>query len=122
MNYLAWVKQIGWDKLAGVVVRVVAAVVEAIVKLVRRRKPVTPPADLEITILSISTETISAQWIAGPKTAPICASPSTAMLHPPVPAQAPVQDTSAEKESAAAWTSNGTPAGTTAAQVREQSK
>jgi hypothetical protein len=61
MNYLALVKQIGWDKLAGVVVRVVVAVVEAMVKLVTRRKPETvAPADgVRVTVLSISTETIS---------------------------------------------------------------
>ena len=106
MSYLAFVKQIGWDKLAGVVVRVVAAVVEAIVKLVRRPNagPVAPPEEIRVTVLSISTETISisssAQWTGG----------------------APVQPTIAESPPPSAWTSNDTPAGTVALQVREQSK
>ena len=65
MNYLAFVKQIGWDKLAGAVVRVVAAVVETIVRLVRsrRREAVAPAEGLRVTILSISTETISVETV-----------------------------------------------------------
>jgi len=128
MSYLAFVKQIGWDKLAGVVVRVVAAVVEAIVKLVRRPRPgpVAPPEEIRVTVLSISTETISisssGQWTAGAKTAPISASPSTTMRHEVASAHAPVQPTIAESPAPSAWTSNEMPAGTNALQVREQSK
>jgi len=128
MSYLAFVKQIGWDKLAGVVVRVVAAVVEAIVKLVRRPgpRPVAPPEEIRVTVLSISTETISisgpAQWTAGANTAPISASPSATMLQEVAPAHAPVQPTIAESPPPSAWTSNETPAGTNALHVRAQSK
>jgi hypothetical protein len=67
MNYLAFVKQIGWDKLAGVVVRVVAAIVEAVVKFATRRKPqaVAPPECVRVTVLSISTETIAVTRLDG---------------------------------------------------------
>jgi len=141
MNYLAFVKQIGWDKLAGAVVRVVAAVVETIVRLVRsrRREAVAPAEGLRVTILSISTETISVEtvealdedfsWTAketqrtdGPKTAPTCASSSSTIRHPAAPAQAPVQPTIVDPEPPSAWTSNDTPAGTVTVQVRGQSK
>jgi hypothetical protein len=82
MNYLEFVKRIGWDKLTGVVVRVVAAIVEAIVRRVARRKSrqVAPamedpeqrpwdaaPADgVQVTVSSISTETITVTQVRSP--------------------------------------------------------
>jgi hypothetical protein len=72
MNYLAFVKQIGWDKLAGVVVRVAAALVEVVMKLVRRRKPqpAAPAEGIRVTVLSISTETIAVTHFGGEEEIP----------------------------------------------------
>ena len=126
MNYLAFVKQIGWDKLAGAVVRVVAAVVETIVRLVRsrRREAVAPAEGLRVTILSISTETISVETVEALDEDFSWTAKETQRTdgHPAAPAQAPVQPTIVDPEPPSAWTSNDTPAGTVTVQVREQSK
>jgi hypothetical protein len=81
MNYLGLVKQIGLDRLVAFLVRVAGAVAGAVVKLVVQRKrsrgraerqEVPPPEGVrvELTVVSISTETISVREVGNGGEAP----------------------------------------------------